>query len=45
MCIRDRACAGTHVHRTGDIGLIRINRTERIQDGVERIEFLSLIHI
>ncbi|MDI6702893.1 alanine--tRNA ligase [Methanothermobacter wolfeii] len=34
-----QACAGTHVKRTGDIGLIRINRTERIQDGVERIEF------
>ncbi|WBF07953.1 alanine--tRNA ligase [Methanothermobacter thermautotrophicus] len=34
-----QACAGTHVHRTGDVGLIRINRTERIQDGVERIEF------
>ncbi|MGB9868336.1 alanine--tRNA ligase, partial [Methanothermobacter sp.] len=34
-----QACAGTHVNRTGDIGLIMINRTERIQDGVERIEF------
>ncbi|QEF94260.1 alanine--tRNA ligase [Methanothermobacter sp. KEPCO-1] len=34
-----QACAGTHVKRTGDIGLIMINRTERIQDGVERIEF------
>ena len=34
-----QACAGTHVDRTGDIGLIKINRTERIQDGVERLEF------
>jgi len=34
-----QACGGTHVPRTGDIGLIKINRTERIQDGVERIEF------
>lgn len=34
-----QACAGTHVKQTGDIGLIKITRTERIQDGVERIEF------
>ena len=34
-----QACAGTHVKRTGDIGLIKITRTERIQDGVERLEF------
>ena len=34
-----QACAGTHVNRTGDIGLVKINRTERIQDGVERLEF------
>jgi len=34
-----QACAGTHVKLTGDIGLIKITRTERIQDGVERLEF------
>jgi alanyl-tRNA synthetase (EC 6.1.1.7) len=34
-----QACGGTHVLHTGDIGFIKINRTERIQDGVERIEF------
>ncbi len=34
-----QACAGTHVKQTGEIGLIKINRTERIQDGVERLEF------
>lgn len=34
-----QACAGTHVLNTGDIGLIKINKTERIQDGVERIDF------
>jgi len=34
-----QACAGTHVKQTGDIGLIKIIRTERIQDGVERLEF------
>ncbi|HWQ20678.1 MAG TPA: alanine--tRNA ligase, partial [Methanotrichaceae archaeon] len=33
------ACAGTHVTNTGMIGAIKILRTERIQDGVERIEF------
>ena len=34
-----QACAGTHCNQTGDVGLIKIIRTERIQDGVERIEF------
>lgn len=34
-----QACAGTHCNQTGDLGLIKITRTERIQDGVERIEF------
>jgi len=35
------ACAGTHVTNTGMIGQIKILRTERIQDGVERIEFAA----
>jgi len=34
-----QACAGTHCSRTGEIGFIKIIRTERIQDGVERVEF------
>ncbi|MHC1636524.1 MAG: alanine--tRNA ligase, partial [Candidatus Methanospirareceae archaeon] len=34
-----QACAGTHCSRTGEIGIIKILRTERIQDGIERIEF------
>ncbi len=34
-----QACAGTHVPRTGDMGVIKINKTERVQDGVERIDF------
>ena len=34
-----QACAGTHCNKTGDVGLIKITKTERIQDGVERIEF------
>jgi len=34
-----QACGGTHLPRTGLIGPIKILRTERIQDGVERIIF------
>jgi len=33
------ACGGLHCSRTGEIGLIKIVHTERIQDGVERIVF------
>jgi len=33
------ACGGTHCKSTGEVGLIKIIRTERIQDGVERIIF------
>jgi alanyl-tRNA synthetase len=33
------ACAGTHVQSTGEIGQIRIIRSDRIQDGVNRIEY------
>ncbi|MCW3985754.1 MAG: alanine--tRNA ligase [Candidatus Bathyarchaeota archaeon] len=35
------ACAGTHVNNTGEIGLIKILHTERIQDGVERIVYAT----
>ena len=35
------ACGGTHVKTTGDIELIKITKTKRIQDGVVRIEFVS----
>ena len=35
------ACGGTHCTRTGQIGVIKILHTERIQDGVERIEFAA----
>jgi len=34
-----QACAGTHLTRTGQVGPIKINKTERVQDGVERIDF------
>ncbi len=36
-----QACAGTHVSRTGDIGTIKLLSTERVQDGVERINFAA----
>jgi alanyl-tRNA synthetase len=35
------ACGGTHCTRTGQIGTIKILHTERIQDGIERIEFAA----
>ncbi len=33
------ACGGTHCARTGEIGLIKVLRAERVQDGVERLVF------
>ncbi|AIF70291.1 alanyl-tRNA synthetase [Palaeococcus pacificus DY20341] len=36
-----QACGGTHLPHTGLIGPIKILRTERIQDGVERIIFAA----
>jgi len=35
------ACGGTHVDYTGEIGLIKVLKVERIQDGVDRIEFMA----
>lgn len=35
------ACGGTHVGNTGLIGPIKILKTERIQDGVERLEYAA----
>ncbi|HJU14059.1 MAG TPA: alanine--tRNA ligase [Candidatus Nitrosotalea sp.] len=35
------ACGGTHVRKTGELGLIKITKSERIQDGVVRLEFVS----
>ncbi len=33
------ACGGTHCRSTGEIGLIKLIRSERIQDGVERLVY------
>jgi alanyl-tRNA synthetase len=35
------ACGGTHVRATGEVGLIKITKAERVQDGVERLEFVA----
>lgn len=35
------ACGGIHCSRTGDVGLIKIIKVERVQDGVERFEFVA----
>jgi len=35
------ACGGTHVTNTGQIGFIKVLKTERVQDGVERLIFAA----
>ena len=35
------ACGGTHVKRTGELGVFRIEKIDRLQDGVERIVFTA----
>lgn len=35
------ACGGMHVNNTGEIGIIKVIGSERIQDGVERIRFCA----
>ena len=36
-----QACAGTHVLSTSHVVAVKVLRTERVQDGVERIEFAA----
>ena len=35
------ACGGTHSSTTGEVGLVKIVKVERVQDGVERLEFVA----
>lgn len=35
------ACGGTHARSTGEVGLVKITKVERVQDGVERLEFVA----
>ncbi|QQG48479.1 MAG: alanine--tRNA ligase [archaeon] len=35
------ACGGTHTRTTGAVGFIKVTKVERIQDGVERLEFVA----
>ncbi len=39
--IDHEACGGTHVKRTSELGKIIILKSERIQDGIIRIEFVA----
>jgi alanyl-tRNA synthetase len=36
-----QACGGTHVGRTGNVGVVKVLTTEPVQDGVERIVFAA----
>jgi alanyl-tRNA synthetase len=36
-----QACGGTHCSYTGEVGVIKILRADRIQDGVDRLEFAA----
>ena len=35
------ACAGTHVDNTHELGMIKMIRNERLQDGIERLEYAA----
>ncbi|MFN4336299.1 MAG: alanine--tRNA ligase [Candidatus Nitrosocaldus sp.] len=35
------ACGGTHCERSGEVGMIKIIKAERIQDGIVRLEFVA----
>ncbi|ABL88095.1 alanyl-tRNA synthetase [Pyrobaculum islandicum DSM 4184] len=39
-----QACGGTHLRSTGEIGLIKIQKVERIADGVVRFVFTTGMH-
>jgi alanyl-tRNA synthetase len=35
------ACGGSHAHNTSEVGLVKITNSEKIQDGVVRIEYVA----
>ncbi len=37
-------CGGTHCETTAEVGPIKLYRTERVQDGVERFEYSAGLH-
>jgi alanyl-tRNA synthetase len=37
-------CGGTHCHTTAEVGPIKLWRTERVQDGVERFEYSAGVY-
>ncbi|MFN7105533.1 MAG: alanine--tRNA ligase, partial [Pyrobaculum sp.] len=39
-----QACGGTHLRNTGEIGLVKIQKVERIADGVVRFIFTTGMH-
>jgi len=39
--IDHQACGGTHLENTSEVGMIKVIKTERIQDGIERFIFTA----
>jgi alanyl-tRNA synthetase len=37
-------CGGTHCDTTADVGPVKLYRTERVQDGIERFEYAPALH-
>ncbi len=35
------ACGGTHCERSGEVGMVKIIKVERVQDGIVRLEFVA----
>jgi alanyl-tRNA synthetase len=39
--IEVEACGGTHVHSTGEVGTIKLIKSQKIQDGIVRLSFTA----
>ena len=35
------ACGGTHLHNTNEVGIIKLTKSTKVQDGIVRIEFVA----